>query len=232
MVSGPTAIPGVTAKAIAYHDQNDRGCQSQACVITASGGVQCWGANWAGQAGVTGGQPVYTPATVTIPGGKPVTSLATGYDFTCATDGPSGSGQVYCWGSNNFGQLGLDFTYDYSSATPQAVNGINNMGGTSPAVSVTAFGQFACARLANNTVWCWGNNDRGQLGIGSFDAQPQPVQVPGITDAVSVTAGPDFVCALRTGSVVSCWGSSYWGQGGVGLHGDDYPAPTAVVGLP
>ena len=54
----------------------------------------------------------------------------------------------------------------------------------------------------------------------------------GISDAVSVTAGPDFACALRTGGVVSCWGSSYWGQGGLGLHGDNYPTPTAVVGLP
>jgi alpha-tubulin suppressor-like RCC1 family protein len=175
---------------------------------------------------------VYSATAVAIPGAHAITSLAVGGDFTCATDGPSGTGQVYCWGSNSYGQLGIDFTYTYASAIPAPVNGINNTGGTSPAVGVTAFGQFACAWLADKTVWCWGNNDFGQLGNGTFDDQPQPVQVTGISDAVSVAAGPDFACALRTGGAVSCWGSSYWGQGGAGLHGDSYTTPTAVVGLP
>jgi alpha-tubulin suppressor-like RCC1 family protein len=227
-VSGPQAVPGVTAAKIAYGDQNDNGCSSTACVVTAAGTVQCWGNNGSGQAGVAGGNPVYTPSTVSIPGAKAITSLAVGSDFACATDGPSGTGKVYCWGSNSFGQLGLDFTYDYTSAVGAPIS----MASTQPVVGVTAYGQFACAWLADKTVWCWGNNDRGQLGNGTFDAQPQPVQVTGISDALSVTAGADFACALRTGGVVSCWGSSYWGQGGLGLHGDDYPTPTAVVGLP
>jgi alpha-tubulin suppressor-like RCC1 family protein len=238
VVNGPQAVPNVTASALAYQDFGD--CGTHVCVITTTGAVQCWGNNNDGESGFAGSPPmnppyppVYAATTVAISGvTKPITSLAVGANFTCATDGPSGSGQVYCWGNNSYGQLGIDFTYSYVSATPAAVNGINNMGGTSAAVGVTAFDSFACAWLADKTVWCWGDNDYGQLGNGTFDVQPSPVQVAGISDAVSVTAGPDFACALRTGGAVSCWGSSYWGQGGAGLHGDNYATPVALVGLP
>jgi alpha-tubulin suppressor-like RCC1 family protein len=238
VVNGPQAVPNVTATALAYQDNGD--CGTHVCVITTTGTVQCWGRNYDGESGFPGSPPsseppfpaVYSATTVSILGAQAITSLAAGVDFTCATDGPTGSGQVYCWGNNSFGQLGIDFMYNYATATPAAVTGIMNAGGTSAAVGVSAFGSFACAWLADKTVWCWGDNEFGQLGNGNFDPQQSPVQVTGISDAVSVAVGPDFACALRTGGAVSCWGSSYWGQGGAGLRGDSYATPIAVTGLP
>lgn len=231
------AVPGLSAVALAYQDFGD--CSSHVCVIVPSGAVQCWGSNNTGESGDPGNPPmlpplppVFQPTTVTIPGvTKPIVSIAVGSKFTCATDGPSGTGQVYCWGANDFGQLGNDFAFTYASAQPMAVVNIDNGTGTSPAVGVTAFDSFACAWLADKTVWCWGRNDFGQLGNGNLDVQTLPVQVTGLTDAALVTAGPDFACALNTaGTVVSCWGSTYFGQAGTGKNGY-YPTPMAVTNL-
>ncbi len=239
MRTAPQVVPGLSATALAYQDFGD--CGSHVCVILPSGALQCWGDNDSGQAGFPGDPPilppypaVLAPTTVVIPGvTKPIVSVAVGHEFTCATDGPTGTGQVYCWGANDRGQLGNGFAYGYASAQPMPVVGIDNGGATVAAVGVTAFDSFACAWLADKSAWCWGANDFGQLGNGTFTTETTPVQVSGITDAAAVSAGPDFACSVDTaGTVVSCWGSSYWGQSGTGKHGDDYPALTVAVSFP
>ena len=65
-----------------------------------------------------------------------------------------------------------------------------------------------CATRANGTLWCWGLNGSGQLGIGNHTGQDRPRQVttPAAGGWASVTAGDDFTCATRTGGTLWCWG--------------------------
>ena len=78
-----------------------------------------------------------------------------------------------------------------------------------------------CATRANGTLWCWGLNGSGQLGIGNHTGQDRPRQVttPAAGGWASVTAGDEHTCATRTGGTLWCWGFADYGQ--LGLTGGD-----------
>ncbi len=91
--------------------------------------------------------------------------------------------------------------------------------------------QFGCSLLADRTVWCWGRNDRGQLGYNTTDLCPEdigggetrsvachtfPFQVPGLTDPTAIASGAAFSCALVEGGGVRCWGGNTMGELGNG----------------
>lgn len=66
----------------------------------------------------------------------------------------------------------------------------------------------ACARMANGTVRCWGDNSGGALGDGTPTERHIPVPVKGIRDAVDVVVGLGFSCARLTSGSVRCWGGT------------------------
>ena len=93
--------------------------------------------------------------------------------------------------------------------------------GPKVATMVSAGADMSCAAMADGSVWCWGSNERGQLGNGSKTTSWVPVRVKAISSAVAVSAGGTwnsggkgaalsaFACAvLRNGAVV-CWGDQF-----------------------
>jgi hypothetical protein len=116
------------------------------------------------------------------------------------------SSKVYCWGANDYGQLGRpNVTLIYAS--PFEVPGIDN------AVAVTAGSTHSCALTSLGTVWCWGRGADGRLGYGSqFDSfGPKPVsradELP-LDGVASIDAGGAFTCAVTTEGALYCWGSN------------------------
>lgn len=97
-------------------------------------------------------------------------SLTSIESTTCAI---ATNGGAWCWGDNEFGQLGDGTTTPRRIPTPVAG------GGTW--VSLTATGGYyhstTCAIRTDRTAWCWGANDTGQLGVGTtvFKNAPAPV---------------------------------------------------------
>lgn len=88
----------------------------------------------------------------------------------------------------------------------------------------------ACALMATGYVWCWGRNDRGQLGYApSTDPNP-PRPVPGISTAVEVVTGDLHTCARLADGTVRCWGANGTGQLGNGSTVDS-AAPVVAAGL-
>src|SRR2546426_486246 len=137
-------------------------------------------------------------------------------------------GTVQCWGRNNFGQLGdgdgnvdgqlgngTRASVDCSpgscgSSTPVQVGGITG------AAAVIAGGYHTCALFGDGTAQCWGRNDDGQLGDGTFTTSSTAVRVGGLTGAAAVTAGVLHTCALLANGTVKCWGAVGNGFGQLG----------------
>ena len=145
---------------------------------------------------------------MTAPAATGWAAAAAGSAHTCALRDDS---TLWCWGAGESGQLGLGTTASPSS--PQPV--------TTPAdtgwASVTAGDRHTCAVRVGGTLWCWGWDRAGQLGIGSKTSKylPQQVITPAATGWTRVTAGGNTTCARRKHKLW-CWGFNRYGQLGVG----------------
>lgn len=185
------------------------------CAIMTSGSVRCWGYNADGQLGDgTKGTDRLTP--VDVKNLSNVLSLAAGEDHTCAT---VKDGSAFCWGNDFYGQLGNGATTgDQLLPVP-----VNNIGFSFGAVSAGNF--HTCALTAGGGVFCWGLNDYGQVGDGTFLNRDAPVGVHGLSSQISaLAAGYSHTCALTAG-VVYCWGDNSYGQLGDGTNaGHKVPA--------
>lgn len=141
------------------------------CAILQSGRAACWGANEIGQLG-NGDMELYSPDAQQVQGLLGVAEIAAGANHTCAR---LTNGTVWCWGANDRGQTG-DGTMgeDQWSNFPIQVLYIDS----AEALSLGA--THACVLQADDSVWCWGANDEGQLGDGTTVDRPFPVQVQGL----------------------------------------------------
>lgn len=135
-----------------------------ACV-TGQGEVRCWGNNEHGQIGDGTLVAPAEPVRVELP--DRATHVTTGWSHSCATTAP---GAVFCWGNNDHGQLGTGSRE--STASPVRVEGFN-----APVIRVAAGMGHTCAVQADRRVFCWGDNEFGQVGVASRDDQLRPTEV-------------------------------------------------------
>ena len=103
-------------------------------------------------------------------------------------------------------------------------------GAAAPAAALTlpivaAGGGHTCSVMADQSVWCWGQNTTGQLGNGTVADSTVPVPVAGLPPAVAVAGGHDHTCAIDTSQQVWCWGANAFGQLGNGTTSVDSTAP-------
>lgn len=164
------------------------------CMRTRGGEVACWGWNKRGQLGSepTQGQTASWRAEA-VDRLDSVDALAAGRGHACALL----QGRVWCWGANDFGQLGVDGPH---TSRPHAVSGIGN------AVQIVAGLDLSCARLATREVACWGDNRAGQLDTLAVSSTHVPVLVPLAEGAVDIATDGVRVCALDRDGVTQCWG--------------------------
>jgi alpha-tubulin suppressor-like RCC1 family protein len=191
-----------------------------ACVVTGVGGVKCWGANYFGQLGDGTTDNHNTPVDVAGLSGA-VTALSAGGGQTCAL---LAGGSLQCWGYNQFGQLG-----DGTTENRRAPVNVVGLDGSVSALS--AGNVHTCAILVGGGMKCWGNNTSGQLGDGSLQDRPLPVDVIGLGGSASALgAGGYHTCALLSSGAARCWGENYTGTLGNGNYTDS-SVPVDVFGL-
>lgn len=175
------------------------------CALNKYGNALCWGENFAGNLGIGSYErrltPTYVSGTLTFSmlatGGR-VSSPAAG--FTC---GITTTNAAYCWGWNQFGQLGDGTTTQRTKPVPVA-------GGHS-FTAIAAGATHACG-LSEGAAYCWGYNYYGNLGDGTTTDHMTPVAVQGGISFSSLSLGEGVSCGLSTDGQVYCWGANFRGQ--------------------
>jgi alpha-tubulin suppressor-like RCC1 family protein len=215
----PTAVSGMSA-GVATVGLG----QAHTCAVTTVGALKCWGDNQYGEIGDGTMTERVTPTQVSGLTSGIATVSGGGFE-TCAL---STSGEIRCWGTNEFSQLGVGILVLARRTTPWPVTGLG-----SGLATVGAGARHTCGLTTTGAVKCWGSNQFGQLGDGStFPVdRPVPATVSGLGSGVAAIAvGGYHACALTTGGAVKCWG-----QNVVGQLGDNSvvnrPTPVQVSGL-
>ncbi len=204
---------------------------SHTCALLSSGGVKCWGSNLPSRLGDNTVTQSLIPVDA-LKGTGPVFPLLSGATLlaagsqsqhTCAIVG----GGVSCWGSDVYGQLGVDMPL---LGVSRVALPVVSLGG---AVSMLALGgAHTCAVVSGGVAQCWGNNSfGGQLGDNTRIDRRTPVNVVGLTSPVmAITAGSAHTCALTTGGGAKCWGNNNSGQLGDNSM-TEHLTPADVLGL-
>jgi alpha-tubulin suppressor-like RCC1 family protein len=183
---------------------------THACAVRDDHNVWCWGVDDTAQLGDGAMAEQLTATAVRRSDGTAFDGallVAAGAGFSCAAR----AGDVWCWGSNMFAQLGQPGGPAVSPAPVVAL--------PVAVTALTAGGAHACAVGADRTAWCWGRTEDGQIGEpglpGVGTAPVQVLAVPGgapLADVVSVAAGEAHSCASTSDGRARCWGAGDDGQ--------------------
>jgi alpha-tubulin suppressor-like RCC1 family protein len=173
------------------------------CALT-EGRLICWGM----AVGHTNDNaPALVPTLVPGSNNSNLTKISAGLQFACAINA---STQVLCFGKNELSQLGNDS----ASRTTELVNVINhNSQPISGFTSISTGINHACAIKQNGSLWCWGNNQFGQTGLGDQygygieSSYTKAYQVPGISNVVQVVAAAYMTMAITQNGDVYVWGA-------------------------
>lgn len=190
---------------------------AMSCAVEQDDSAWCWGWNPDGELGNGGvgtGGPTATKVLIT----EPVVDIEAGHRFACAI---AVSGKIYCWGDNNYAQVGQGWTSE-RVADPRDVKGVADVR------VAAAVEDAACVVIADGSILCWGKNTSTRFGFGVADETVlTPTTVPNLGPAVGVGLGRRHICALMAGTgTVECWGDNNKGQLG---DGTITPSATPVV---
>lgn len=179
---------------------------AHAMAIDDSGNTWSWGYNNHGQLGIQNSELHQSiPSEIDIP--VDIVSIDCGYYHNLAVDS---NGEVWSWGYNNHGQLGLGDTNDRN--VPTKIAGISNV------ISVSAGNYHSLALTADGTIWSWGYNNRGQLGVNdkTVNTSLNPQKIESVTGIVGISAGNYHSLAVKNDGTVWAWGYNNHGQLGLG----------------
>jgi len=188
------------------------------CALTTRRYVGCWGQNSAGQLG--DGSVADRAVPEPVAGDRRYDAIAAGAVHSCAV--AAGTGELFCWGKNDYGQLGTGDAAD--QPRPTLVAGGHRF------VSVTAGSMHSCALTTDGQAFCWGRNGYGQLGDGTTEDRNAPVRVQTDERLTAVWASGSHTCATTAAGSTRCWGYNLDGQLGDGTRA--HRARPVAVGAP
>ena len=184
-LSSRCAAPGVVQTPIYTSSNEIVEIESGAgywCWLSKAGILKCTGDNTYGQVdsgpygyfGATGETLSTAPAPVLVQAsesGVEIVSISAGDTHACAL---ISDGSVRCWGDNRTGQLGIGSLSPTMTKTNQSFSGVYtpvDLGTPASIVQLSSGKDFNCALFSNHRVKCWGQNNRGQLGLGDTQSR-------------------------------------------------------------
>ncbi len=192
--------------------------QRHALALDSQGQVWAWGA------GALGGMTIVTPPVV-VPGISQATAVSAGGEHSLAL---TAAGTVLAWGDNTYGQLGGPPPTTPTPGNPT----LRTVAGLPFIVAISAGTRHSLALAADGTVWVWGRNQFGQLGVGDATDRPTPMQIPGLSNVVAIAGGGFFeggysLILQGDGTTRSC-GRNYFGALGHGNGARECRVPVRV----
>ena len=191
--------------------------------IQTNGTLWAWGNNSWGQLG-TSNQTNYS-SPVQIGALSVWTKIAASYNTSY---GIQSNGTLWAWGSNSFGQLGINSTIGTSVVSPVQIGASVSL--LSNWTQVAAGQYFAVALQSNGTLWAWGQNNLGQLGLGNTTNYSGPTQVGGLSQWTQITSGLFHVAGIQSNGTLWGWGYNNYGNLGQGNTGN-YSIPVQIGNL-
>lgn len=221
---GPAPLIGLATASVT----GEGGCVT----LAADRSLVCWGNDLA--PATPDGGVTHLDGGVIVGDSFDVVSVGGAHACGIAVTPSSGAQDVECWGVNAHGQTGLP-----SSPLVGHPNKLG-LGAGGPLKQVATGGNDSCALLVSGHLFCWGANDRGQLGAGAGPDSPVPlpVSLPNQSSGLSsvpkqLAVGDGHVCALTEDSHVWCWGDNSQAQLGQGGASSSIPStPQAVQKAP
>lgn len=186
---------------------------SNVIAIKTDGSLWTWGNNQFGQLGINN----------TINRSTPVTTIIGGFDWEVCSAGRERSiaiktdGSLWTWGNNPDGRLGINRPVGANVLTPTLI-----FGGESGWKHVSAGSRHTAAIKTDGSLWTWGYNYNGELGIGDVGtgavtnrSTPVTTMVGG-NDWKQVSCGEASTAAIKTNGSLWTWGSNAYGELGLG----------------
>jgi len=194
------------------------------CALTDGGSLFCWGDDTQGQLGL--GRPtaechldrirfLCAPRPERVGFDAQWRAMAVGGGHTCAIDQ---GGQLHCWGSNRYGQLG--------AAAPETCSGTDGVSpcrrrpatvaaldDVVPSIRAVAAGaSHSCVLDADGQAFCWGLNSLRQAGSDASDVVERPTPVGTSLRFSRLVAGAYHTCGITAAGELHCWGSDIAGE--------------------
>jgi len=176
-----------------------------------------WGNNNAGQLGL--GNTTNYSSPMQVGSGTKWSAIGGGSDrqgYALQTNGT-----LWSWGLNQYGQLGLNTANLYYSS-PKQVGALTNW------LKITSNYGYATAIKTDGTLWSWGYNNYGQLGLNNRTNYSSPMQVGALTNWLNISAGYFYCIATKTDGTLWSWGNNNYGQ--LGLNNRTFYSSPKQVG--
>jgi alpha-tubulin suppressor-like RCC1 family protein len=174
--------------------------------LKSDGSLWAWGVNDLAELGRgrPGSKPSLTPTRVGM--ANDWAAVASGEDFGLAL---KKDGSLWAWGDNVAGQLGLGNAAD-------VIDSPTHVGTATDWAAIACGAENGLALKKDGSLWAWGGNDDGQLGLGDTIDRHSPTRVGTANDWAAVVGGGFQGLALKRDGSLWAWGNNYSGQLGLG----------------
>ena len=137
------------------------------------------------------------------------------------------AGELYAWGKNNYGQLGISPAgYATNRSSPTQVGALTSWS------NIAGGGNHSLAVKIDGTLWAWGYNSSGQLGQNNTINSSSPVQIGALTEWTKIAATSASALAIKTNGTLWAWGNNFYGILGLGdSTGNNRSSPVQVGSL-